>query len=109
MVVHHLAQHATVGQPGEARQVERRLGMTGPLEDATGAGSEGEDVPRPGEVGRRSRRVDQGPDGQGPIMSGDAGGGAVPVVDRHGERGPHGFGVVADHQGQIEVVGPPFR
>ena len=49
---HDLAEHARRGEPGGPAQVDRRLGVAGPLEHAAGAVAQREDVPGPVQVGR---------------------------------------------------------
>ena len=52
VVVHDLADHAGRDQPGEAREIDRRLGLPDPLEHAAGLGLEREHVARLDEVAR---------------------------------------------------------
>ena len=55
VVVHDLADDAGGMQPGEPREVDRRLGLARALEHAAAAGAEREDVARLDEVVRRRR------------------------------------------------------
>ena len=103
---HDLAQHAGRRQPGGAGQVDRRLGVPGPLEHAAGAVAQREDVAGPVQVVRARGGVDQGGDGGRPVRGRDPGGRAVPVVDAHREGGALGLGVGRDHEGQVERVRP---
>jgi hypothetical protein len=52
VLVHHLADHAGRNQPGQARQVDGRLGLAGALQHPSVLGLEGEDMSRLDQVGR---------------------------------------------------------
>ena len=68
-----LAEDAGRGQAGEPGQVDRGLGVAGPLEHATLPVAQGEDVARAAEVGGRVGGIDQRGDGGGPVGSRDPG------------------------------------
>src|SRR5438874_10530990 len=86
VVVDDLADHARGAQAGQAGQIDGRLGLPPPLQDAAGAGAEWEDVSRPGEVVRRSAGGHGGPDCSRPVVGRDAGGDAAALnVDRDRE------------------------
>ena len=65
VVVHDLAEHAGGVQPGHAGQVDRGLGVTGPLEHAALAVAQREDVTGPGEVVGPGGGVEDGVHGGG--------------------------------------------
>ena len=104
LVVDDLAQHAGRVQAGHAGQVDGGLGVAGPLEHAALAVAQREDVAGPGQVVGAGGGVDQGLDGGGPVEGRDAGGRAVPGVDRDGEGGAVRLGVGRHHQRQVELV-----
>ena len=56
----------------------------------------------PGRVAGSHERLDGG----AAVVGGDAGGGAVAVVDRDEERGALALGVLRDHQREVELGGP---
>src|SRR5581483_6756753 len=104
VLVDDLAQHAGRVQAGHAGEVDGGLGVAGPLEHATLAVAQGEDVARAGQVAGAGGRVDERLDGCRTVGGGDARGGAVAVVDGDRERGALRLGVGAHHQRQLEVV-----
>ena len=72
---HDLAEHAGRRQPGGAAQVDRGLGVAGPLEHATGAVAQREDVAGPVQV------VGAGVAGRsGPAMVAARSAAEIPVV-----------------------------
>ena len=87
LVVQHLADHAHRGRAGQPREVHRRLGMAGAAEHAAGQRAEREDVAGAVEVLRTRGGVDEGADGDGAIVGGDAGGDAAAGVHGGGEGG----------------------
>ena len=104
VVVHDLADHAGRVEPGEAREVDRRLGLPGALEHAAGLGLEREHVAGLDEVARR---------GSGSIATWivrarsaarDAGRDAVARLDRDRERGLERRLVLGRHQVEAELV-----
>ena len=99
-----LAQHAGRVEAGQAGQVDRGLGVAGPLEHAALAVARAGRCDRAGPGRRGGSRVDEGGDGGGPVGGRDAGGGAVAVVDGHGERGAVALGVGRHHRRQVELV-----
>ena len=90
VVVHHLADHAGRVQPGEPREVDRRLGLAGALEHAAGRGLEREHVAGLDEVARRALGVDRDLDRVRAVVRGDPGGDALARLDRDRERGLEG-------------------
>ena len=59
-------------EPRQARQVDRRLGLAGPLEHAAGAALEREHVARLDEVAGAAGGVDRDLDRVGAVVRGDA-------------------------------------
>ena len=57
VVVDDLGEHAGLGEPGHAGEIDRRLGVPGPLEHAALAVAQREDVAGAGEVVRTVRRA----------------------------------------------------
>ena len=104
VVVHHLADHARGVQPGEAREVDRRLGLPGALEHAAGAALEREHVSGLHEVRGPALGVDRDLDGVRAVVRGDAGGDAFARLDRDGERGFERRLVLGRHQVEPELV-----
>ena len=62
-----LAEHAGRVHARRPGQVDGRLGVTGPLQHAAGAVTEGEDVARAVQIGRPGVGVDQGRNGGGAV------------------------------------------
>ena len=106
VLVDHLTEDAGRGHPRRPGQVDRRFGVTGPLEHATGPIAEREDVAGPVEIRRADMRVDERLDGGGPVSGGDAGRGPVAVVDADGEGGALHLGIGGDHEGKVELLHP---
>jgi hypothetical protein len=104
LLVDDLAQDAGRVEPGHAGEVDGRLGVARPLQDAPLPVAEGEDVAGTGEVPWLRGRVDERLHGGGAVEGRDAGGRAVAVVDRDGEGGPVALGVLVDHERQVELV-----
>ncbi len=59
VVVHDLADHAGRVEAGQAREIDRGLGMAGALQRAAVARDQREDVARRHDVVRPARRVDR--------------------------------------------------
>ena len=89
---------------GEIGQVERGLGVAAAREHAAALRAQREDVPGPRQVVRLCGRIDQRADGRRAISGGDAGGRAGARVDGDGEGGAQRFGVVRDHQRDLERI-----
>jgi hypothetical protein len=86
---------------GQARQVDCRLRVTGPLEHPSGARHEREDVPRAPEDRGIDALVGERAHGCGAVDRGDAGA-RRDVVDRHGERRAVQVAVALDHRRELE-------
>ncbi len=82
VVVHDLADDTRGVQARESRQVDRRLGLARPLEDAAGARPQREDVAALDQVVGCGRRVDRDRDRVRAVGRGDAGRDPVARVDR---------------------------
>ncbi len=102
---HDLAEDARRRQAGGPAEVDGRLGVAGPLEDAPGPVAQREDMAGPVQVVGTRGRVDEGADGRGTVGGRDPGRGPVPEVDAHGERGPLRLGVRRHHEGQVQRIG----
>ena len=76
VVVHDLGEHARRSEPREAGEVDRGLGVAGPLQHAALAVAQREDVTGPGEVVGPGLRVDERAHRGGAVGGRDAGRGA---------------------------------
>ena len=103
---HDLADHARRVQPGEAGDVDRRLGMAGADEHAAVARDQREDVARRDDMLGALAGVDRDRDRAGAVGGGDAGGDALARLDRGGEGGFEAGAVGAAHRLQAELVDP---
>ena len=95
---HDLAQHPGRGEAGGPGQVDGGLGVPGPLEHPAGAVAQGEDVPRPVQVGGLGAGSIRAPMVAARSVGRDPGRGAVAVVHADGEGGALGLGVGRDHE-----------
>jgi hypothetical protein len=103
---HDLADHPGRRQPGQSRQIDRRLGLPPALQHPAVAGTQWEDMTGGDQVGGVAGRVDQRGDRAGAVGRGDAGRHAPPRLHREGE-GAAEAGAVArgrHHQRQAEPV-----
>ena len=106
VVVDDLGEHARRLEAGEAGEVDRGLGVAGPVEHAALAVAQREDVAGTGEVFGAGRGVEDGLHRGAAVGGGDAGGRAVAGVDRDRERGALRLGVVGHHQRDPQLVEP---
>ena len=90
VVVHDLADHARGVEPGEAREIDRRLGVAGAHQHAAVLGDQRKHVAGRHDVAIVLGRIDGDRDGVGAVMRGDAGRDPFPRLDRHGEGGAGG-------------------
>ena len=104
VVVHHFGEHARGAESRQPGQVDRGLGVAGPLEHPTLAIAQREDVTGSGEVVGTGLRIDERLHRGRTVGSRDAGRGSEAGVDRHGERGAVLFGVVRHHQRELQLV-----
>ncbi len=104
VVLHDLADDAGGDEPGQAREVDGRLGLAGALEHAAALGLEREDVAGLDEVVGPGARVDGDLDGVGAVVGGDAGAHALARLDRDRERGLEPGLVLGRHQVEVELV-----
>ena len=105
VVVHDLADDAGRVEAGEAREVDRRLGLADALEHAAGLRAQREHVAGLHEVVRRRVGVDRDLDRVAAVGGRDAGRDALARLDRDGERGAERRLVVVGHRAQAELVG----
>jgi len=103
---HDLDDDRGAVQAGEAAEIDAALGLAGAFEDAAGAGAQGEDVAGAAEIFGACGRLLEELDGLGALGGGDAGGDAEARVsiDRDGERGAQGSGVVGGLRMQVQTV-----
>ena len=104
VVVHDLADDSARRQAGEAGQVDRRLGLAGPLEHAAGAALEREDMPGLHEVVRAALGVDRDLDRVRAVVRRDAGGDPFARLDGHREGGLERRFVLGRHQVEAQFV-----
>ena len=105
VVIDQFADHADRRQVRELAEINRSLGMAGAHQHAAFAGNERKDVAGTDEIRRARIGVGEVADRQRPIVSGNAGGGAVLVVDRDGE-GSRMRRIIFRHHGrEIEPLG----
>ena len=104
VVAHDLADHAGRVQAGEARDVDRGLGVAGAHQRAALARDEGKDVAWGDDVVAPDVRVDRHRDGVRAVMRGYAGGDAGLRLDRDGERGLVPRAVGLRHQRQAKLL-----
>jgi hypothetical protein len=105
VVVDDLADHPGRRETGQPREVDRGLGVAGPLEHAALAGPQREHVPRAVEGRAVQALVGQGADGGRSVGGRDPRGGARSEVDGVREGGPLLLGVVVPHhQREAESV-----
>ena len=107
VVVHDLADDAGRVEPGEPREVDRRLGLPGALQDAAGARPEREDMAGLDEVvgalasGRsRPGSCARGRAAEIPVVD------ALARLDRDGEGGAERRLVALGHRPEAELVAP---
>ncbi len=104
VVVDQLGDRPGRGQPGQPRQIHRRLGVPRADQDAAVAVPQGEDVAGLHDLERLGRRVDQDADRVGPVGRRDPGRDTVARVDRDGVRRPHALAVVRRHERDAQPV-----
>ena len=107
VLVHDFADDAGGLQPGQLGQVHDGLRLAGAHEHAALLVAEGEQVAGARQLLRRGVRVEERLGGEGPVVGGDAGGGALEGIDGDGEGGEVAGGVVGDHHGQVQLLEPP--
>ena len=104
VVVDDLDEHAGGGQPGQAGQVDRRLGVAAADQHAALAVAQREDVPGTGQLPRLGRRVGQRARGVGAVGRADAGADAVAGVHRDRVGRAQLVLVVRGHQRDLEPL-----
>ncbi len=106
VVIHHFTDNAGRIQPGEPRDIDGRLGMSGALKDAAVLRHQREHVPRRHDILGALRRIDRDRDGPRSIRCGDPGGHPVPRLDGDGKCRLIGRLVILNHQLQADMVDP---
>ena len=104
VVAHDLADDRARVEAGEARDVDRRLGMAGADEDSAGLGHQREDVSRGDELVRPMCRIDRNGDRASAVGGADSRRNALLCLDRDREGGLVAASVVVDHRLQAERV-----
>jgi hypothetical protein len=109
VVLDDFAEHAGGIEPGQPRQIDRRLGVAAALEHAAGLRPQRENVPRLDEVARQRFRIGEDADRLRAVLGADAGGDAVRGVDRNGEVGFEALAIVEDHAVEAQPRGAFVR
>ena len=104
VVVHDFGEHAGGVHAREASEVDRGLGVAGALEHSSIPIPQREDVTGASEVFGPGGGIEQCVHGRAAVGGRDAGGRALPGVDRHRERGALALGVVGDHEREAQLV-----
>ena len=107
VVVHDFAEHADGAQPGELREVHRRLGVAGALQHAAGPRAQRKNVAGLHQILRHGggRRHDL--NGFGAVGGADAGGDAARGVHAHLKIGAKTLAVLMHHAVNAELLQPP--
>ena len=94
-------------EPGDAREIDRRFGLSGAHQHAAVARAQRKHVAGPREIGGLGLRIDRRADGRGAIGGGDAGARAALGFDRR-RRTPSrsASSSCVDHQRNLELVEP---
>ena len=106
VIVHDLADHARGIEPGQARNVDRRFGMSRADQHPAIACDQREHVARGDDVLAPSRRVDCDGDGARAVCGADPGGHAFARFDADGEGGFMAATVAAAHQFEAQRLDP---
>ncbi len=91
-------------QPGDARQIHRRLGVARPHQHAAAARAQRKQVAGARQVARQRLRIQRHAHGGGAVRRRDAGAGAFARVDRHAHRGVAPRRVAADLERNLQMV-----
>ena len=109
VLVHDFADDACRIEPGDARQVDSRLGLAGPLDHAAAARAQGEHVTGTQQVVGLGGRVDRHLHRRRAVLRRDAGGGPPLGLDRDAERRLEAGGILRHHERNLEFVEPLRR
>ena len=109
VVAHDFADDAGGLQAGEARQIDRGLGLASAHQNAALAGTQREDVAGAHEIGGGRFGVDGGADGVSAVGCGDACGDAFTGFNGLSEGGSETRGVLLRHGEQTQMVGTLIR
>src|SRR5919202_4942221 len=104
ILVHNLADDPSRLEACKARQVYRRLRLSGPLQNATRSRPKRENVARHHQVVRSRRIVDRNPAGMSTVRSRYTRRDAVFRLDGGGEGSAHPGVVMLHHVGDLEAV-----
>ena len=103
---HDLADHARGVQPGQPRNIDRRLGMARAHQNAACPCPQGKDMAGGGQRGHRVLFVDRGGHGQRPVSGRNAGADTFTRLNRDGERRFMTRGIVDRHHRQAKTIHP---
>src|SRR5262249_2849980 len=100
--VHNLTDHCGRIETCQARQVDRSLSLSRPLQAATGARAQWEYMPRAGEILRTTIKRLQ--NSIGSICRGDASGNAFACIDGYGKSRPTLGRIVCHHERECKLI-----
>ncbi len=106
VLVHHFADDSGGIEPGDAGEVDRRLGLPRALEHPSWTRAQGKHVAGPHQVRRGGLGVDGRENGTGAIGGGDPRRNSLLRLDGNAERGPVVRGILRDHQRDAQIVEP---
>jgi len=104
VIVHDLHNHPSGLEPCQPGQVDAGLRMPRPPQNSPLFGLQGEQMAGGDNIVSSGHRIDQGMNGRRPVECGNAGGGIDPGIHRNGKSGAHGLGVLAGHQGNVQLA-----
>ena len=106
IVVQDFTEDARRLESGQARQIDRRLGMPSAAEDAPVLGAKRKDMSGLNQILRRRFRVRDGLDRRRPIVRADSGRHPARRIHRDGEIGPIHLAVLRHHSLEPELFRP---
>ncbi len=109
VIVHDLADHAGGGEPGQAGDVHRSLGMAGAHQRAAIARHQREYMAGGDDILTPELRIDRNRDGPRAVGGGNAGGDPLARLDRNREGGLMPGAVGLAHQRQAEALAAVLR
>ena len=102
--VEDFAEHARRGKPGEPREIDAGLGVSGAPQDAPGFCAQWKDVAGLDEVVRRGFGVGENADGFRAVVRADAGRDIFRGIDGDGEVGAVAFAILEHHALEAELL-----